>query len=258
MLSSGVTVSGQGPLIVFLHSSLSSSKQWKKLAGSLSSHFTCINIDLIGYGLAEKVVDKSNFSFDTEISRIMEIVHAVQPNEKFHLIGHSCGGAIALKMAVSIPEQLLSLTMYEPVAFHLLDISSDMRLQLDHFTEQVASLDKDNATKAFVDFWNGDGFFKSLPEKVQGAMSNDIDKVNLDFIGIFHENYGLEALRQLTFPCLVMYGQFTPDVSKNLSESIINNLVNVQSVGVLAGHMGPISHSHLVEPVIAEFLKELL
>jgi len=258
MLSSGVSISGQGPLIVFLHSSLSSSKQWKKLAESLSRRFTCINIDLLGYGAAEKVVDKNNFSFDTEISRIMEIVHAVQPNEKFHLIGHSCGGAIALKMAVSAPEKLLSLTVYEPVAFHLLDTSGDMRMQLDHFTEQVASLDKESATKAFVDFWNGDGFFNSLPEKVQRAMSNDIDKVNLDFIGIFHEKYGLDALRKLTFPCLVMYGKFTQDVSQQISKSIIKQLINVQSESISAGHMGPISHPHLVEPIITEFLNNLV
>src|SRR3546814_1285704 len=38
----------------------------------------------------------------------------------FHLVGHSYGGAVPLKIALSQPQRVLSLTLIEPVLFHLL------------------------------------------------------------------------------------------------------------------------------------------
>jgi len=253
MTKVGVKVSGQGPLIVFLHSSLSSSKQWHTLVKSLSGQFTCINIDLLGYGEAEQVIDKESYSFDVEVKRILAIINTVKPNSTFHLIGHSCGAAIALKIAVEYPTNVLSLIIYEPVAFHLFQDSSQRQPVYD-FSSKLCSLEKPEACKVFVDYWNGDGFFDRLPEAVQLAMVAEIDKVNLDFIGIFSEQYQLSDLSNFTNPCLLFVGNTTQEVSKELSFLIAKSLNNSTILTVEAGHMGPVSHPQLVEPIIQEFL----
>ena len=67
ILPSGVYITGQGPAIVFLHSSLSSAKQWSPLIQKLKDRFTCINIDILGYGNADNVSDKGNYSFEAEL-----------------------------------------------------------------------------------------------------------------------------------------------------------------------------------------------
>jgi len=40
--------------------------------------------------------------------------------DRFHLIGHSYGGAIALKAALTRQDRLISLVLYEPVLFSVL------------------------------------------------------------------------------------------------------------------------------------------
>lgn len=262
MIEQGATVSGKGPVIVFLHSSLSSSKQWANLSKELSNRFTCINIDLLGYGKAPIVGDAENYNFNTESARIKAIIREVAPNEKFHLVGHSCGGAIALKLAVEQPNNILSLTVFEPVAFHLLALSkvehhNKLALNVKQFAENIAVIDNKEGAELFIDFWNGKGFYASLPSKIQSMMARDIEKVKLDFIGILHESYRFETLRSIDCPCLVLVGNFTQDVSKVLSRTIADSLPLVEFKEVNSGHMAPISHPNLVEPIISTFIKSV-
>lgn len=253
-LSAGITVDGQGPSLVLLHSSLSSAKQWLSLVSILKEQFTVINIDLLGYGGADQVTDIENYSFDFEVQRILSAVELVSPRENFHLLGHSCGGAIALKISAEMPDRVLSLSLYEPVAFHLFATGSSERQQVIRFSEQVHQLSDELATQAFVDYWNGSGYFDSLPKQIQQLMVFGINKVVLDFKGIFAEHYGVERLELLTMPCLLLYGKYSPALSQLLSRKIASHLPHASYQQVTAGHMAPISHPSLVEPLISDFL----
>lgn len=262
MFDSGVTVTGQGPVIVFLHSSLSSSKQWRGLVAKLSDNYTCINIDLIGYGNACSVEDDLRYSFNVEKTRIETIINNIALGEKYHLVGHSCGGAIALKIAVEEPENILSLSLFEPVAFHLLQYST--KVEYNHladnvriFAEKIAAIDNIEGAELFLDFWNGQGFFAALPNKIQSIMTKDIDKVKLDFIGILQEKYTLEDIKKIDCSCLIILGEFTQEVSNTLSNAIVDSLKRVKFEQVEAGHMAPISSPHLVEPIIEEFIRNV-
>jgi pimeloyl-ACP methyl ester carboxylesterase len=262
MIEQGFTVSGEGPVIIFLHSSLSSSKQWIRLANKLCDTYTCINIDLLGYGKADVVNDPSNFNFNVETLRIKNIVNSIAPNEKFHLVGHSCGGAIALKIAVEEPNNILSLTLFEPVAFHLLAQSTDenhnrLALNVKEFSENIGSMNNKKGAESFIDFWNGKGFYSSLPSKIQSTMANDIEKVKLDFIGILNESYNFEALRNIHCPCLILLGKYSQEVSQVLSQAIVDSLTFVEFKSVKSGHMAPISHPSVVEPAIYSFIKNI-
>jgi len=250
----GINVCGEGPAIVLLHSSLSSNKQWLGLVNLLKNHFTIINIDLLGYGNAEQVVDTIGYNFDVEVERILTSVQSVIGNDKFHLVGHSCGGAIALKMAVEIPDVPLSLSLFEPVAFHLFNKESEESKLMTNFTEQIDLRDNESAAEAFVDFWNGDGYFKCLPDKAKTLMTLGIDKVRLDFKGIMFEKYKLEQLDNIKVPSLFLFGKYSPKLSQVLSENIILNLPDVESHEIAAGHMAPLSHARLVDSLIADFL----
>jgi len=254
MLPSGVTISGCGPCVVFLHSSLSSSRQWHNLAKQLEPDFTCINIDLLGYGAADPVLDENGYSFDTEVQRINSIISHAVGKAPYHLVGHSCGGAIALKMTVDSPAQVLSLSIYEPVAFHLLADSQQQKEQVINFANKLNLLKPKQACQVFVDYWNGDGFFNGLPDNLANSLVSAIDKVKLDFKGIFSEVYQLEDLSRILCPCLVLYGKYTKEVSRELTMHIINALNNVTSNEVQAGHMAPVSHPQLVEPIVCEFI----
>ena len=254
-LPKGVYISGQGTPVVLLHSSLSSARQWQSLVKLLEPYFLVINIDMLGYGNADKVTEPLNYNFDVEIARIENIIATVAANQPFHLVGHSCGGAIALKLAVQQPENILSLSLYEPVAFHLLEQGSEARVLADDFANKVAIDDNYQAAEIFTNFWNKEGFFRSLPEKMQALMARDMPKVSLDFKGLIAEKYSLIDLGQIQCRALIMTGEYSPKLSQLLAGKIESSLGSASHRNFPAGHMGPVSHSELIHPVIAEFIQ---
>ncbi|NMP31072.1 alpha/beta fold hydrolase [Thalassotalea sp. M1531] len=254
MLPKGVFVSGTGPAIIFLHSSLSSSRQWFPLVKQLESNFTCINIDILGYGVADKVQDVNNYDFSVEAKRINQAIEHVVGDGQYHLVGHSCGGAIALKIAVEAPEKVLSMSLYEPVAFHLLPEGSEEQKAACDFAQYVDIEDTYKAAAVFTDFWNKEGFFEALPDKMKALMAADMPKVNLDFKGLMSEKYTLSDLKTITAPCLMITGKLSPHLSHYLAKHIIASLPAAEHKQVAAGHMAPVSHSEIVLPLIGEFI----
>ncbi|MFT5757224.1 MAG: pimeloyl-ACP methyl ester carboxylesterase [Alteromonadaceae bacterium] len=255
-LPSGIYVSGQGPAVILLHSSLSSARQWLPLVNMLTSNHLVINVDILGYGKADDIIDPDNYNFDVEIARIKKVIKVLIPTEKYHLVGHSCGGAIALKLAVEAPENVLSMSLYEPVAFHLLSEGSDARKQSDLFAKKVDIDDKYQAAEIFTDFWNKDGFFKTLPQKMQDYMAADMAKVRLDFKGLISETYSENDLQYILCDTLLLRGINSPELSHILINKIAMALPHVEQVTFNAGHMGPIDNSSIIQPVIANFIKE--
>jgi pimeloyl-ACP methyl ester carboxylesterase len=77
-----------------------------------------VALDLYGYGESDSWPGNGPFTLTAEAA----LADAVLPtgNGLIHLVGHSYGGAVALRFATQYPERLRSLVLIEPVAFHLL------------------------------------------------------------------------------------------------------------------------------------------
>ena len=254
-LPKGIYVTGEGPAVVLFHSSLSSAKQWGYLVGLLKLDYKVINIDSLGYGEADQVIDKEGYNFTTELDRVYKALNVIIGDEAFHLVGHSCGGALALKLAVENPDKILSMSLYEPVAFHLLPEDSEAKKLSDTFANEVNIDDMYLAAEKFTDFWNSEGFFHSLPKKIQDSMSKDMEKVNLDFIGLTSETYTLNDVKSIKAPVLMMIGDYTPKLSNTLSSLIASSFESVSFANFAAGHMGPISHAEIIQTAIYGFIK---
>lgn len=248
----GIFVKGteNGDAVIMLHSSLSSSSQWRTLETKLKDDFLTINIDLLGYGKAPQVEHPENYTLAAEYSRIMAEIDNVIGNKPFHLVGHSFGGANALKIAVQNPERILSLSMYEPVAFHLLEQGTKAREEVDDFAKVVASSSDEQAARYFTDTWNRKGFFDKLPSKIQQLMVADIDKVNLDFVGLISEQYTLDDCAKISCPVLLMHGSHSQEISGEVIKRLLSVLPNVSECEIQAGHMAPISHADEVADII--------
>lgn len=255
-LLKGIHVSGKGPIVILLHSSLSSSKQWTILVNHLKSEFTVINIDILGYGSARNVECLENYRASVEINRIKSTLNQLGlENEPYHIVGHSFGGALGLKLAVEEPKRVLSLSLYEPVPFHLIEEDTEEKTILNELFKKVNVDDLFMAAEAFMDYWNEKGFFKSLPLRIQQGASNEMKKVNIDSIALMAETYGPNEINKIASPVLMITGEKSPELSKVLANIIVSSLVNVRQEIFDAGHMGVISHAHIIQPKIAEFIQ---
>ena len=90
---------------------------WTPVINALKARFRLIAPDLIGYGRTDAWPDEYEFGLDDEL-RLIEPLIAHQPGG-CHVVAHSYGGVVALALARAGRVGIRSLTLIEPVAFHM-------------------------------------------------------------------------------------------------------------------------------------------
>lgn len=244
-ITDGVIVKGRGPAVVCLHSTLNNAKQWQSLIDLLADKFTVIAIDLYNYGNAPKFIpsDSQPYNLVAEIARISAIVDRYVGAEKFHLVGHSFGGAVSLKYAQQVASQLLSLSLYEPVAFHFQLNDVEKKAAVDQLSQMLCSEDALAGCQFFIDFCNGKGAFQQLPVPVQQKLVQGLELVKLNHFALLEERYTLEVLSGINCSKLLMYGSQSHQLIIDLMHEMIAADSAIKHCEFNAGHMAPLTHA---------------
>ena len=100
---------GDGPPIVFVHGFGADLNTWMFNQPALAESRRTVALDLPGHGGSTKQLDRA-VDADAFAAVLRNALEALGI-ERTHLIGHSMGGAIALKFAASSPERVASLTL---------------------------------------------------------------------------------------------------------------------------------------------------
>src|SRR5829696_9229991 len=107
-----------GPLVIALHCSGSTGRQWQSLTGALADTVAVVAPDFIGTPDMGHWCGRSPFSLAAEAAPILALIDSSRG--PIHLVGHSYGGGVALHVATLRSSRIASLALYEPSAFHLL------------------------------------------------------------------------------------------------------------------------------------------
>ena len=107
---------GDGPPIVLVHGFGADLNAWMfnqpaLAAGLLSNGRRVVALDLPGHGGSVRQVGAGDA--ETFSAALFDALAALDIN-RFHLVGHSMGGAIALLLASKIPQRVASLTLLAP------------------------------------------------------------------------------------------------------------------------------------------------
>jgi pimeloyl-ACP methyl ester carboxylesterase len=256
------TESGQGEdTVVLLHCSASSSAQWRTLSGVLEQDFRVLAPDFYGYGESAAWPGHRSLTLAQEVATIVALIeHFEKP---VHLVGHSYGGAVALKVALSDAVQLQSLTLIEPVAFHLLhtqhvedtDLLDEVLGIGEAVTSAVASGDYHHGMQRFIDYWNGDGVWSQFTDEKRAALARHSSRVALDFWSTTTEETTLDACTRLGVPTLILCGEHTPAPTRRITVLLEKTIPTAcQQTIAGAGHMAPLTHADVVNTAIVEHL----
>jgi len=102
---------GQGQTIVLLHGFGDSKETWLGVAKLMTPHFHLIIPDLPGWGESSRVPDAS-YNVNAQAARLQTFVQTLQL-QRFILVGHSLGGAIAGVYAAEHPEHVGELALID-------------------------------------------------------------------------------------------------------------------------------------------------
>lgn len=251
---------GTNAPIVALHSSASSGAQWNSLSEDLSGRFDVMAPDLPGYG-SPSVSDAGSAGTAPIAERVIDEFEAF--GVPVHLVGHSFGATVALKIALMRPDLVRSLTIYEPAAFHFLKWGDEecrshgetIAAVRDALAAHTARGAPEAGMRTFIDFWNGKGAFDSFGENTRQRFAAMAGSILDDFACGFSESWRLEDLSALSMPTLMLMGMDSPTVSQHVAIEIAGAICGARLAMLPGlGHMAPVFEPAWVNPRIFEHI----
>jgi len=241
---------GEGPVqALALHCSLAHGGAWTGFAGHLQG-VTLTAPDLLGHGRSGEWDGVSDFH--TGATRQAMAGLTQMGAAPVHLIGHSFGATVALRMALESPDRIASLTLFEPVLFCAARAAGGPAYathlaQHSEFAAALAAGDKRAAAIAFQAIWGRGEAFETLPPGQADYILQRIDLIaaqnpvlESDAAGML--TYG--RLESLGVPVLLLQGADSPAVIDAINAELARRLPQVQRAVVAgAGHMVPITHA---------------
>ena len=254
------TDTGSGDPVVMIHCSSTCAREWQDLCETLNADFRSITLDQWGCGKSDPWGGQAKFTLASEAAPIVNVIREI--GIPVHLVGHSYGGGVALKIARENPELVLSLTLIEPSSFHLLagdprdaGLLSEITTLANAVTDAVSSGNYWQGTEQFVNYWSGAGTWAAMPHKLQMKLSQTLGKVILDFRALINEQAELGDYANITCPVLVLCGEYARGPSRRIVEILAGafQCVTLQMIPQ-AGHMSPVTHPDEVNNAVLDHL----
>ncbi len=247
--------------ILALHGSASSPGQWKALVEAFRGEREVIAPCLPGYDPRQLESLAGTPGLDSRLTPIRErLVNTARP---VHIIGHSFGGALALRLGELHPQLVLSICVYEPTALAVLrqgNESIDLCLldQFQRLASITANAQAEVAMESFINYWMGGNCWQSLAEPVKGGLMSVADVVARDFQDGLAEVANDAESQRYEGPVQILSGGATIAAARRIAELLAAELpaADWQRLPGL-GHMGPISDSAIVNGSYCQFLRSV-
>jgi pimeloyl-ACP methyl ester carboxylesterase len=250
LTSSGVEIAyldeGKGPAVIVGHCSSASHKEWLPLIETLKADWRVLAPDFIGYGGSEPWPSDQPFKSDADLDVMLAV--AKKTRGPLHLVGHSYGAALVLEAARRLGSRVKSLTLVEPVSFHLLRQEGRPEwAEIEQLGKAVlggvAKGHDREAAAAFMSYWLGRWRWRLSPKRFKSAIAATIPKVALEFGIIVDAPATLRDYAEITTPTLLIKGGKTRAPARAVVDLLSETLPNAKVETLKgAGHMSPFTH----------------
>ena len=246
---------GQGDQpALLLHCSLAHSGAWDRLARALSDRLTLTAPDLVGHGRGPARDPGRDYH-----DQCMQAALAHLPDAPCHLVGHSFGATLALRLALDHPDRVQSLTLIEPVLFAAARGRPGWRAHRAKMEALGPLFDTghDEAAAAlFLSEWGGHLPLAAMPPAQRAEMVARIWVVPASAPALEEDSAALiSRLGQLRCPVLLLEGANSPPVIAEIQGALAAAIPQARRATIQgAGHMAPITHPAEVAAKIRQLL----
>jgi pimeloyl-ACP methyl ester carboxylesterase len=101
--------------IVFHHGIAANTHIWAEWLPVLATRYRLVRFDMRGFGKSHQPSREFRWSFDGLVDDLLKVADAAGV-ERFHLVGESIGGTVALACALAVPHRLRTLTLSNAAA----------------------------------------------------------------------------------------------------------------------------------------------
>jgi pimeloyl-ACP methyl ester carboxylesterase len=249
---------GRGEPALLLHCALAHSGAFGPLMARLGDRLAMRALDLPGHGGTDW--DPARDIQDQAVGDALAMLAETGPA---HVVGHSFGGTVALRLAGEVPGRVRSLTLIEPVMFAFLADAGDPAYEAEiavqaGFHAAAGAGDWRTAADLFLARWGNAGGLASLPAAQAGYILDRMPTIVASEAAILRSEgrkLHLEDLQGLTMPVLLIEGAESPAVVGAILDAIAGVLPQACRVTVPgAGHMLPVTHPDAVSGALRDLL----
>lgn len=234
--------------VMLLHAGAGSSRQWSKVTNLLSPDIGVVAPDFWNMGTTDRWPGPMDLTHDNQASLVLAVANHLNI-ERFHVVGHSYGGAAGIRFAVKWPERLASMVLIEPVVMTLLKDSTDQHLFEEYdrvasgFVKAAAQGEAALGWERFIDYRNGGGAWERMAPEVKGRFLATTSTVVEGFQSNLMNPTTRSELSRVRTRTLVLCGSKTTLPDRRVSEIVRDHIPGAQ-YRVIDGaeHMSPLSH----------------
>jgi pimeloyl-ACP methyl ester carboxylesterase len=250
----------RGPAVVLVHSSVAGARQWRRLMDDLKDQCRLRAPNLYGYGKTPAWPAE----MPQTLSRQARLIEAAMPPgaDEVYLVGHSFGGSVAMKAAAQLGTRVAKLVLIETNPFYLLAQNS----RFDAFAEAVALRDCIKkfgalgewavAAEAFADYWGGAGTWRAMTLERRSTFAEALKPNFFEWDAVMNEATSMEEwAATLPSATLLVYDPATVAPIREIAQIMRRHCppwTHRETPG--AGHMAPLTHPELINPIVASFL----
>jgi pimeloyl-ACP methyl ester carboxylesterase len=251
-----------GPLVVLVHSSVAGARQWRRLMEDLKNEFRVRAVNLFGYGKTPSWPGHRPQTLEDQ-ARLVEAAIPAACDEVI-LVGHSFGGSVAMATAVRMKRRVTKLVLLEAIPFSLLAQAG----RFDAFAEAQSLRDTvrhfgsrgewQKAAEKFADYWNGPGTWANTTPERRAAFALAMKPNYFEWDAVINEETTAEEWSQLLPQATLMVTD--PETVRPVREiaEILREACPqwTNREAHRGGHMAPLTHPALINPMVRDFLLE--
>ena len=255
---------GNGAPLLLLHSGGSSGAQWRKAGEKLTAR-RLLTPDFYGYGGTDGWDSDETLQHDDQADLVVAaLTHASLADATVDVVGHSYGGAGAVRMVLRELANVRSLVLIEPMLAPLLAEAGEKKLFSEYeflahgFLDRIRKGDERSAWAFFIDYRNGAGTWNGFPDKTQMRFLGQSAATYQAFESNLANPTSLDDCRTLSLPVTVVCGKKTTAPDRRVTELLRDTLPNAQYVIIPdAEHMSPLTHPEEVASIIDTHLSRI-
>jgi pimeloyl-ACP methyl ester carboxylesterase len=265
---------GEGAPVVLVHGSWGDHHDWDPVVPGLARTFRTLTYDRRGHSQSERPASQGSIEEDVADLALLIAAQHVAPA---HIVGHSFGGSIVLKLAAARPDLFASLTVHEPPLIGLLgndpglpadrqrieggDLYSRLE-EVERFLQAVIATLQSGRTELgaqqFVETALGPGMWDKLPTEVRQTFVFNaptwLDEMNEQGA------YVLDLGRLAAFdrPALISRGEQSAPFFGTILDKIGETLPHARRhIFDGAGHVPNLTHPDDFVSTVREFIRSV-
>jgi pimeloyl-ACP methyl ester carboxylesterase len=253
-----------GQVVMLVHSSVSGARQWRRLMNDLNDRFRVRAVNLFGYGKTPAWPAEQSQTLDDQA----RLVEAALPEhaERLYLVGHSFGGSVAMKTAARLRGRVAKLVLLETNPFYLLAHAghSEAFAEVMDLRDCIKAFGGRGewaiAAERFADYWNGPGAWRDMPAERRVAFAESLKPNFFEWDAVMSEETSAEQwAEKLPQETLLVCDCCTVRPIREIAVILRRACPGWTYEAIDAGgHMAPLTHPEIVNPIVARFLDSRL